>query len=196
MLVRLTMSIDSSNFKSENSVTTGSPEQAYSNEELSSEPDTDEVDNGSSIESPSTNMLLPNPYIVYQFELPASLCGRLIGRFGHCVREIKLNTNANIIVNNHPYANDAKVCSVEGNNQLLILMYFADAEFFLYLFIFLGYRDEIRNALQMIRSRFPTREFPEVTLQQINAINPLDKINCAIPLPRSCQVCNAIYDII
>lgn len=54
------------------------------------------------------------PYIVFQFELPQALCGRLIGKSGHFVRSIKEKSNASVIVNIHPFSPFFKICSIEG----------------------------------------------------------------------------------
>lgn len=77
------------------------------------------------IESPISNHTAvdDNPFIVYQFELPSILCGKLIGKSGHFVNSIKQETNANIIVNNHPYSIEAKICSVEGSLFLISLVH-------------------------------------------------------------------------
>ncbi|RWS00811.1 uncharacterized protein B4U79_09194, partial [Dinothrombium tinctorium] len=99
--------------------------------------------------------------IIYQFELPQELCGRLIGKQGHYVNSIKNETNARVVINRHPYTPYIKICSIEGT------------------------RSEIKLALQLIRRRFPVREYPEVTLQQINVISP---IACPVPVPQSCQL--------
>lgn len=66
-------------------------------------------------------------------------------------------------------SSEAKRSGVHSNVQLLV-----------------GYRHEIVQALHMIRERFPANQFPEVTLQQINAVNPMDM--AMTQLPRSCQL--------
>lgn len=106
---------------------------------------------------------LEEPVIIYQFELAQYLCGRLIGRNGHFVNQIKEKSNASVIVNRHPLSPLYKICSIEGT------------------------RSEIRRALRLIRSRFPVYEFPEVTLQQINVISPLLQA-CQVTVPQSCQL--------
>lgn len=48
-----------------------------------------------------------------------------------------------------------------------------------------GTRSQVKRALRWIRNRFPTHEFPQVTLQQINVISP---IAYQIPASQSCQL--------
>lgn len=57
---------------------------------------------------------LEEPVIIYQFELAQYLCGRLIGRNGHFVNQIKEKSNASVIVNRHPLSPLYKICSIEG----------------------------------------------------------------------------------
>jgi A-kinase anchor protein 1 len=53
---------------------------------------------------------------VYDFVLPQQLVGRLIGRHGFFVHEIKKNTNASILIKRHPDTQKLKICAVEGMN--------------------------------------------------------------------------------
>lgn len=64
-----------------------------------------DVDNG--VESTSS-------YSVYDFLLPQLLVGRLIGRHGAFVHEIKAKTNATIWIKRHPETTKQKICSIEG----------------------------------------------------------------------------------
>lgn len=58
---------------------------------------------------------------VYEFVLPQYLVGRLIGRYGCFVHEIKKNTNATIFIKRHPETRKLKICAVEGMNFRFIL---------------------------------------------------------------------------
>lgn len=89
---------------------------------------------------------------VYEFVIPQSLVGRLIGRHGNFVTEIKEKTHAHILIKKHPGSNKQKVCAVEGT-QL-----------------------EIDNALQMIREKFPLKHYPEVTLEQVSFLPAISTI--------------------
>jgi A-kinase anchor protein 1 len=57
---------------------------------------------------------------VYEFVLPQYLVGRLIGRHGCFVHEIRKNTNASILIKRHPDTNKLKICAVEGMNFIYI----------------------------------------------------------------------------
>lgn len=81
---------------------------------------------------------------LYEFIIPQSLVGKLIGRHGSFVIQIKEKTNAHIVVKKHPSNNKLKVCSVEGTQA------------------------EIDKALKMIRDKFPAKRYPEVTLEQVH----------------------------
>ncbi|XP_018561971.1 A-kinase anchor protein 1, mitochondrial [Anoplophora glabripennis] len=81
---------------------------------------------------------------LYEFIIPQSLVGKLIGRHGSFVTQIKEKTNAHIVVKKHPTNNKLKVCSIEGT------------------------QDEIDKSLKMIRDKFPAKRYPEVTLEQVH----------------------------
>lgn len=55
--------------------------------------------------------------IVYQFELPRYLCGRLIGFHGQHVSLIRSRCDATVIVNRHPYTPELKICTIEGEKK-------------------------------------------------------------------------------
>ncbi|KAK3913942.1 A-kinase anchor protein 1, mitochondrial [Frankliniella fusca] len=82
-------------------------------------------------------------YTVYDFLLSGLYAGRLIGRNGCVVKEIKAKTNASIWIKRHPKNKEMKICSLEGTPT------------------------EIDNALAMIRQQFPLNKYPTVTLEQI-----------------------------
>lgn len=81
-------------------------------------------------------------YIFYEFEIPQTLVGRLIGRKGAFVNRIKATTEATVIV--YPHENvRLKLCSVEGTKQQVIA------------------------ALNMIREHFPQSRYADLTLAQV-----------------------------
>ncbi|XP_014467807.1 PREDICTED: KH domain-containing protein akap-1 [Dinoponera quadriceps] len=80
----------------------------------------------------------------YYFAIPQQLVGRLIGRHGSFLHNIRTKAEIQIYVNDHPDASDQKICSIEGN------------------------ADGIAIALDMIRKKFPEKKFPEVTLIEIS----------------------------
>ncbi|KAK3854536.1 hypothetical protein Pcinc_038998 [Petrolisthes cinctipes] len=82
-------------------------------------------------------------YIFYDFEIPQTLVGRLIGRRGAFVNKIKATTDATVVV--HPHRNRRlKLCSVEGSRQ------------------------QVAAALKMIREQFPESRYSDVTLEQVS----------------------------
>lgn len=80
---------------------------------------------------------------LYEFTIPQSLVGRLIGKRGAIVQHITERSGAQITIRRHPVDNVFKVCSLEGTSL------------------------EIDKALQMIRDRFPIKKFPEITLDSV-----------------------------
>ncbi|CAG7834983.1 unnamed protein product [Allacma fusca] len=86
----------------------------------------------------------PSDAMIYEFEMPQSIVGRLIGKFGNYVNKIKATTGANIIVKMHPTSGSLKICAVEGLCT------------------------EIDEALAMIRERFPANTFPYLSLEKTN----------------------------
>ncbi|KAI1293589.1 A-kinase anchor protein 1, mitochondrial [Halotydeus destructor] len=103
--------------------------------------------------------------LIYQFVMPSAYCGRLIGKAGNYVHLIKHESNANVVVSDHPQFPETSICTVEGNRP-----------------------NDIRVALHLIRQRFPARVYPEITLNQVNLITPLDAHNCTVALSHSCRL--------
>ncbi|ODN02613.1 KH domain-containing protein C56G2.1 [Orchesella cincta] len=97
--------------------------------------------------SKSLGSIMPNHAMIYEFEIPQAVVGRLIGRYGSYVNKIKLATGANIIVKRHQQNVRLKICAVEGVCT------------------------EIEQAILMIRERFPLKRFPHLTLEQVNMQN-------------------------
>ncbi|KDR20045.1 uncharacterized protein LOC110829398 [Zootermopsis nevadensis] len=86
---------------------------------------------------------------VYEFVLPQHLVGRLIGRHGCFVHQIKEKTNASIFIKRHPDTQKLKICAVEGTQA------------------------DIESALEMIRQRFPPKRYPNVSLEQVSFLPPV-----------------------
>lgn len=64
--------------------------------------------------SKSLGAVMPNHAMIYEFEIPQHIVGRLIGRYGCCVNKIKGVTRANIIIKSHHQTDKTKICAVEG----------------------------------------------------------------------------------
>jgi A-kinase anchor protein 1 len=106
--------------------------------------------------SESMASIMPAHAMIYEFEIPQVIVGRLIGRYGTFVNKIKLHTGANIIVKRHFTSVTMKRCAVEGLCS------------------------EIEDAIRMIRERFPIKRFPYLTLDQVNlqkSISPSTSIS-------------------
>lgn len=80
----------------------------------------------------------------YECIIPQSIVGKLIGRHGSFVHQIKEKTNAMIVVKRHPTNDKLKICSIEGTTT------------------------EIEKALNMIREKFPIKRYPDFTLEQVH----------------------------
>lgn len=88
----------------------------------------------------------------YECLVPQTIVGKLIGRHGSFVNQIKEKTNAMILVKRHPTNDKMKICNIEGT------------------------KSEIEKALKMIREKFPLKRYPELTLEQVHftpIISPL-----------------------
>lgn len=84
-----------------------------------------------------------SPPTTYEFLLPQSLIGQLLGRKGSHVHQIKSKTGANILIKRHPDSNKTKICAVEGTQT------------------------EIDAALIMIRKKLPLKRYPNLTLDRV-----------------------------
>jgi len=51
---------------------------------------------------------------IYEFVIPQHLVGRLIGRNGSYIHEIKENTHASVYIKVHPDTSKLKICAIEG----------------------------------------------------------------------------------
>lgn len=83
---------------------------------------------------------------VYEFVLEQQLVGRLIGRHGSYLHDIRTKTHTNIFIKRHPETSKLKICAIEGSQQ------------------------DIDTALSMIRQKFPLRRFPTLTLEKVSFV--------------------------
>lgn len=82
-------------------------------------------------------------YSIYEFCICQNLVGRLIGRHGSFLQNIRAKAGVHIIVKRHPTLRDQKICAIQGSVE------------------------GINIALDIIRQRFPEKKYPSVTLEQI-----------------------------
>ncbi|KAG5330369.1 AKAP1 protein, partial [Acromyrmex charruanus] len=87
----------------------------------------------------------------YDFAIPQHLVGRLIGRHGSFLHNIRTKANVGIYVNDHPCDGDHKICSIRGSVE------------------------GINVALKMVRQKFPEKRFPQVTLAEISTISEVNE---------------------
>jgi len=83
---------------------------------------------------------------VYEFVLPQVIVGRLIGRHGAFLHDIRSKTHTNVFIKRHPETSSLKICAIEGTQP------------------------DIDAALKMIRQKFPLRRFPELTLERVTFV--------------------------
>lgn len=83
------------------------------------------------------------PSLSYDFLIPQTLIGILIGRKGQFVNNIKTKTGANVTVKKNPHSKKSKICTIDGTQA------------------------EIDAALKMIRTKLPEKKFPYLTLDRI-----------------------------
>ncbi|XP_012251572.2 KH domain-containing protein akap-1 [Athalia rosae] len=103
----------------------------------------DEASSEGSSDSGKGGSIKGNGQTVYEFVLPQSLIGRLIGRHGVFLHSVKSKGQVNILIKRHPETNKMKVCAIEGSQK------------------------GIHTALEMIRQKFPENKYPSVTLEQV-----------------------------
>uniref|UniRef100_A0A1B6G7Z0 Tudor domain-containing protein n=1 Tax=Cuerna arida TaxID=1464854 RepID=A0A1B6G7Z0_9HEMI len=98
--------------------------------------------------------------IIYEFVLPQVIVGRLIGRHGAFLHDIRSKTHTNVFIKRHPETNTLKICAIEGTQP------------------------DIDAALKMIRQKFPLRRFPELTLEKVTFVK-----NSCLPInPENLQL--------
>ncbi|XP_053998592.1 KH domain-containing protein akap-1 [Hylaeus anthracinus] len=103
---------------------------------------------GGSIKGHAKDSTLP---MIYEFNIPQHLVGRLIGRNGSFLQSIREKAEVYIIVKRHHTLRDQKICAIEGSTE------------------------EINIALDMIRQKFPAKKYPDVTLEQILPLKVLNE---------------------
>ncbi|KAF2896885.1 hypothetical protein ILUMI_09295 [Ignelater luminosus] len=97
----------------------------------------------------SGDVVLP---IIYQFIIPQNLVGKLIGKYGSSILQIKTKSHAQILIKKHPETNSLKICAIEGTQA------------------------EIDHALELIRNKFPLKRYPELTLEQVSFLHPVTTV--------------------
>ncbi|XP_017754880.1 PREDICTED: KH domain-containing protein akap-1 isoform X2 [Eufriesea mexicana] len=104
---------------------------------------------GGSIKGHTKDNVIP---ITYEFCIPQHLVGRLIGRRGSFFQSIRLKAEVHIVVKQHPIFRNQYICTIQGSSE------------------------GINVALDMIRQKFPEKEYPHVCLEQILPLKMLEGI--------------------
>uniref|UniRef100_A0A182QP08 Tudor domain-containing protein n=1 Tax=Anopheles farauti TaxID=69004 RepID=A0A182QP08_9DIPT len=100
----------------------------------------------------------------YEFLVPAFLVAGMLGKQGSFVKQIKQKTGVNVIIKRNPDTHHSKVCTLEGSPQ------------------------EIQDALELIRKKFPLKRFPGLTLQRIE----ISRVETVIPLSLMNDTCSSL----
>ncbi|XP_053680305.1 A-kinase anchor protein 1, mitochondrial [Anopheles nili] len=100
----------------------------------------------------------------YEFLVPAFLVAGLLGKQGVFVKQIKQQTGANVIIKRNPDTHISKICTLEGSQQ------------------------EIKDALALIRKKFPLKKFSGLTLKRIE----ISRVEAVIPLSLMNDTCSSL----
>ncbi|XP_053658481.1 KH domain-containing protein akap-1 [Anopheles marshallii] len=101
---------------------------------------------------------------MYEFLVPAFLVAGMLGKDGTFVKHVKKKTGANVIIKRNPGTHDSKICTLDGTQQ------------------------EIKNALAVIREKFPLKRFPTLTLQRIE----ISRVETVIPISLMNDTCSSL----
>lgn len=99
-------------------------------------------------------------HIVYEFDFPSELCGRLIGRNGKNINILKDRSGVEITIKRKPYTKELQVVCLEGTQK------------------------QIDAALEQIQKRFPPSQFPQINFTAINSAG----VECPVLPPEVMQL--------
>lgn len=100
----------------------------------------------------------------YEFLVPAFLVAGLLGKNGVFLKQVKKETGANVIIKRNPDTHKSKVCTLDGSQQ------------------------EIKDALELIREKFPLRRFPSLSLKRIE----ISSVEAVIPISLMQDTCSSL----
>ncbi|MCP9259088.1 Tudor domain protein [Dirofilaria immitis] len=126
----------------------------------------------------------PEVRSIYEFEIPNTLVGLIIGIKGKTIKELCLRTEVKMIIRPHHTSGKLEthqICAVEGS------------------------RENINRCLRMMRRRFPAARFPELNLRPVlpppfpdlpAALYATRPIQLTLPEGERCRViCSAVIDV-
>lgn len=79
----------------------------------------------------------------YEFAIQSKLVGKLIGKGGRSLEQVRNKANVGVVVKDHPTDCSYHICNINGTPE------------------------NIRTALGLIRKNFPEKQYPQLTLEQI-----------------------------
>jgi A-kinase anchor protein 1, mitochondrial len=132
---------------------------------------------GDSGQGSSPPQSICSPQISYEFLIPSTHIGALIGPGGRIITDIKEKTGANVIIrkSSHNVSKKQRVCSVEGTQS------------------------EVDAALKLIRAKLPEKRYPNMTMERVfvtpdNRVAPMSMFNTSTlnvsPHPHDISLCH------
>lgn len=110
----------------------------------------DDSGQGGSDGVPSLSIASPDDIVIYEFEFPSELCGRLIGKGGRNLQQLMMETNTRLALRKQPFTEDHQIVSVTGRQE------------------------DVQSVLQSVRQKFPRHRNPEVDLRPVQMPLPQD----------------------
>jgi len=110
----------------------------------------DDSGQGGSDGVPSLSIASPDDIVIYEFEFPSELCGRLIGKGGRNLQQLMIETNTRLALRKQPFTEDHQIVSVTGRQE------------------------DVQSVLQSVRGKFPRHRNPEVDLRPVQMPLPQD----------------------
>ncbi|XP_072033790.1 uncharacterized protein [Amphiura filiformis] len=109
---------------------------------------------------------LPDEPTKYQLEFPSKFCGKLIGRMGRNIKQLKEKTKASVLLKEHPFLEETHLVIIEGTQT------------------------EIDAALQYIKDRFSKVDVTKQFKPPVMEAPPVPDMS-QLPLPE--EIINDVY---
>lgn len=99
---------------------------------------------------PSITIASPGEIVIYEFEFPSELCGRLIGKGGRNLHMMMTDSDTRMALRKQPFREDHQIVSVTGRQE------------------------DVQEVLESIRHKFPKNRHPNVDLRPVEMPVPQD----------------------